>query len=96
MCIRDRSNNILSQPGTQDITCHICWNSLVRILIKNGFPKPTLQSQESFFMNHAQNEIKQCIQGNYRVKDDLNTLKNIIHPVHLGHKFQGLHATRKI
>ncbi|MEC7802091.1 MAG: SAM-dependent methyltransferase [Verrucomicrobiota bacterium] len=91
-----QTNNILNQPGTQDITCHICWNSLVRILNENGFPKPTLQSQESFFMNYAQNEIKRCIKSNYRATDGLNTLKNIIHPVHLGHKFQGLHATRKI
>ena len=90
------SNNILNEPGNQDITCHVCWNSIVRILNENGFLEPSLQSQESFFMNHAQNEIMQCIKTNYRINDCLNTLKNIIHPQHLGQKFQGLYATRKI
>lgn len=95
-----QSNDLLARPGEQDLTCHICWDWLAEALTENGFvsPQPKVESQESFFMNHA---------GEYLAKafaDDAaraaapgtrkRALMQLLHPAHMGQKFQVLHALK--
>ena len=88
-------NNILEQPGSKDITCHVCWNKLQENLVKHKFTTVNLQSQESFFMKYASNKIQEIIENKYSSKEEIGSLKELIHPLHLGQKFQVLHGWRK-
>jgi SAM-dependent MidA family methyltransferase len=90
-----QTNNILKNPGSQDITCHICWNPLRELLENHDFSKVELQSQESFFMNLSQNTIKQILEQPPMREKHIGALKELIHPQHLGQKFQALHGTRR-
>ena len=88
-------NNILEQPGSKDITCHVCWNKLQENLVNNRFTTINLQSQESFFMKYASNKIQEIIENKYTKKEEIGSLKELIHPLHLGQKFQVLHGWRQ-
>jgi SAM-dependent MidA family methyltransferase len=87
--------NLLLNPGNQDLTCHLCWDSLEEALEKAAFKKISLTNQESFFMNHATG----CIQKNFEERGNpLNpkilALRELLHPAHLGHGMQVLSAVR--
>lgn len=87
--------NLLARPGEQDLTCHLCWNALIDCLEANDFSKTTLQKQESFFVLNAQNKIKETISAHRGGYDrSLQTLKELLHPAHLGHSMQALYAER--
>jgi SAM-dependent MidA family methyltransferase len=87
-------NNILQDPGDQDITCHLCWETLIEILEKNNFQDLSLRSQESFLMHHAAGKLEEIInQGN---QADINQAKELIHPHYLGQKFQAIVGKRGV
>jgi SAM-dependent MidA family methyltransferase len=88
-------HDLLEQPGTKDITCHVCWNKLQETLLNNKFKKINLQSQESFFMRYAANRIQEIIEDKDTKQEEIGTLKELIHPLHLGQKFQVLHGWRQ-
>ena len=81
-------NDILEQPGSKDITCHVCWNQLQENLANNKFTSVNLQSQESFFMKYASNKIQEIIENKDTKQEEIGSLKELIHPLHLGQKFQ--------
>ena len=90
-----QSNDLLAHPGQQDITCHVCWDWLVSTIEQLGFIKPTLESQESFFIRHACDYIAsasaaEALQFTRRKA----SLLQLLHPAHMGQKFQVLHALR--
>lgn len=89
-------NDLLSHVGEQDITCHLCWDRLSKILEENGFQKPQLQRQESFFVHHAKEVVEKiiCKVSKEELNYDKQTLLELIHPTHMGHKFQVLWAKR--
>jgi SAM-dependent MidA family methyltransferase len=90
------NTDLLSMVGGQDLTCHLCWDELIDCLKSKKFFSPKLQSQESFFMHHSQNSIKQLIEkSNDPLDSKMQKLKELIHPQHLGNKFQALWAVRK-
>ena len=90
-----QSNDLLSQPGAQDLTCHVCWDWLAAALTRNGFSSPTVESQEAFFIHHAAELIAQTTtQEAARLSQRKLALMQLLHPAHLGQKFQVLHATR--
>jgi SAM-dependent MidA family methyltransferase len=89
------SDNLLSRPGEQDITCHLCWDELINSMENKKFQKIELQSQESFFMNLAQNKIKSLIERPSKTIDvEVQKLKELIHPQYFGTKFQALWGLR--
>ena len=88
-------NDILEQPGSKDITCHVCWNQLQENLANYKFTNINLQSQESFFMKYASNKIQEIIENKDTKQEEIGSLKELIHPLHLGQKFQVLHGWRK-
>jgi SAM-dependent MidA family methyltransferase len=90
-----QSNDLLSRPGEQDLTCHICWTWLVDALARKGFSCPQIDSQEAFFIRHAANfiETTAAAEAN-RLSQRKLALLQLLHPSHLGQKFQVLHALR--
>jgi len=90
-----QSNDLFAQPGEQDLTCHVCWDWLESALRENGFPQPTLESQESFFVRRAVDYIAQTSTAHAAgFSQKKLSLLQLLHPAHLGQRFQVLHALR--
>ncbi|MDB6127187.1 MAG: hypothetical protein JWM35_1083, partial [Verrucomicrobia bacterium] len=90
-----QSNDLLARPGEQDLTCHVCWDWLEDALRENGFASPTVESQESFFIRHAASFIEATTAAEAaRFSRKKLSLLQLLHPSHLGQKFQVLHARR--
>jgi len=90
-----QSNDLLARPGEQDLTCHICWDWLAGALARHGFKSTQLEFQESFFLHHASAWLEAAVTAD---ADPLSprkrSLMQLLHPSHLGQKFQVLHALR--
>ncbi|HEU5079577.1 MAG TPA: SAM-dependent methyltransferase [Opitutaceae bacterium] len=90
-----QSNDLLARPGQQDLTCHVCWDWLTEVLASSGFSALALESQEAFFVHHASDFIGAAIAAEAaRMSQRKLALMQLLHPAHLGQKFQALHATR--
>jgi SAM-dependent MidA family methyltransferase len=88
-------NDLLARPGEQDLTCHICWDWLSEELVAQGFGGDTLESQETFFVRHSGEYIQNLVaQDAIHLTRRKLALTQLIHPAHLGQKFQVLHALR--
>jgi SAM-dependent MidA family methyltransferase len=88
-------NDLLARPGRQDLTCHVCWDWLSNALARHGFAAPDLESQEAFFIHHAASLIAatSATEAAHFSQKKLSLLQ-LLHPAHLGQKFQVLHARR--
>lgn len=86
------SNNLLQNPGEQDITCSLCWDILKTIMKDAGFQKIKVESQENFLIKHCSETLKEIIEE--KNSFEKNALKELIHPLHMGHKFQALWGFR--
>ena len=90
-----QSNDLLAQPGEQDLTCHVCWDWLRDELAAHGFAAPTVESQETFFIRHAEAFIAATSTAEAaRFSRKKLSLLQLLHPSHLGQKFQVLHGLR--
>ncbi|HTZ20966.1 MAG TPA: SAM-dependent methyltransferase [Opitutaceae bacterium] len=90
-----QSNDLLARPGEQDLTCHVCWDWLRDALVQGGFAAPQLESQEAFFVRHAAEYLAAMTAAEgARFSPKKLSLLQLLHPAHLGQKFQALHAWR--
>ncbi|MBI5382930.1 MAG: SAM-dependent methyltransferase [Opitutae bacterium] len=90
-----QSAELLARPGEQDLTCHVCWDWLSEALVQHGFAAPALESQEAFFVHHAAEAIAAIATAEAaRFSSRKQALLQLLHPAHLGQKFQALHAWR--
>ncbi len=90
-----RDNNLLDQPGEKDITCDVCWDPLCEILEKHNFQSITLESQESFLVKRAGRAASDIISANAgQFSEAKQTLMELMHPSHMGQRFQVLWAIR--
>jgi SAM-dependent MidA family methyltransferase len=90
-----QTNDLLAQPGEQDLTCHICWDWLVEELRRQGFDEPQLQTQEAFFIRNAEKYIAPAIAADaMRLTPRKRALLQLLHGSQMGQKFQALHAWR--
>ena len=90
-----QGSDLLDSPGTKDITCDICWDPLVDLFNKAGLQPITLESQEAFFVKRAQRAAEAIVQnatGNFSTAKQ--TLMELIHPTHMGQRFQVLWGMR--
>ena len=89
-----QSNDLLARPGRQDLTCHVCWDWLAAALGRRGFADPDVESQESFLVRHAGRALESAARADAppAVK---GALMQLIHPAHMGMRFQVLHALRR-
>ncbi len=86
------SDDLLARPGEQDLTAHVCWDRLEEVCRAHGL-EPKVQRQESFFVLNAEQEIASIIQSKADAFDPARqSLMELLHPQHLGAKFQVLHA----
>jgi SAM-dependent MidA family methyltransferase len=90
-----QSNALLANAGQQDLTCHVCWDWLKEALAEHGFGSVALESQESFFIKRAGEYIAAttAAEASQFSRKKLS-LMQLLHPSHLGQKFEVLHATR--
>ncbi len=90
-----QSNDLLARPGEQDLTCHVCWDWLTDALHRHGFAHPSVESQEAFFVQHAAEYITSLTAAEAaKFSRKKLSLLQLLHPSHLGQKFQVLHAIR--
>ncbi len=90
-----QSNDLLARPGEQDLTCHVCWDWIASALRRKGFHQPIVESQEAFFIRHAAAFIAATSTAEAaRFSKRKLALMQLLHPAHLGQKFQVLHALR--
>jgi SAM-dependent MidA family methyltransferase len=90
-----QSNDLLARPGEQDLTCHVCWDWLADALARHGFATPQVESQESFFVHHAADYLASATAAEAgRFSEKKLSLLQLLHPSHLGQKFQALWAWR--
>lgn len=88
-------NDLLADPGEQDLTCHVCWDELVAAMARHRFLDETIESQEAFFIRHARNAVETLVTGAPRGPDPHKLqLQQLIHPTLMGQKFQVLTARR--
>jgi SAM-dependent MidA family methyltransferase len=89
------SADLLADPGERDLTCDVCWDWLEEALVRRGFSNPVLESQESFFVRHAGAAVSSAIEaaaGKFDARK--RSILQLIHPSHMGFRFQVLHASR--
>jgi SAM-dependent MidA family methyltransferase len=90
-----QSDDLLANPGRQDITCHLCWDWLAGALSRHGFAAPEVESQEAFFVRNAGRFLEAATGAEAsRFSPRKASLLELLHPAHLGQKFQVLHASR--
>lgn len=90
-----QSNDVLALPGEQDLTCHVCWDWMSEALRRHGFGEPRLDFQETFFVRHAGGFLAATAEAEAAgLSKRKLALLQLLHPAHLGQKFQVLHAVR--
>ena len=90
-----QSNDLLAHAGDQDLTCHVCWDWLAEALERNGFRDPKVESQEAFFAHHCSPMLEGISRDEAgRLSRDKLSILQLLHPVHMGQKFQALWAVR--
>ncbi|PTY06644.1 hypothetical protein DB347_11440 [Opitutaceae bacterium EW11] len=88
-------NDLLARPGEQDLTCHVCWDWIEDALRIRGFKAPRLEFQESFLVHHAGEAIASTMAAEAtRMSQRKLSLMQLLHPAHLGQKFQAMYALR--
>jgi SAM-dependent MidA family methyltransferase len=90
-----QSNDLLARPGEQDLTCHVCWDWISDALRRHGFGETHLNFQEAFFIRNAGSFIAAASAAEAeRLSARKLALQQLLHPAHLGQKFQVLYALR--
>ncbi len=94
-CKHTISDQLLDRPGEQDLTAHVCWDFLIHTLKQEGYAPVSLKTQEAFFMQHALPAIQDLVEDKRGgLSPGLQSLKELVHPQHMGHKFQVLSALK--
>lgn len=83
-------SNLLDSPGEQDLTCHVHWDVLEKILANGGFHQIETTRQEAFFMAYAADAFPPLLKSPQLA----NQLRELLHPAYFGTKFQALCAIR--
>ncbi len=90
-----QSNDLLANPGEQDLTCHVCWDWISAALAAHGFGAPVLESQEAFFVHHAAPALSRLAAAEAsRLSVRKLGVMQLLHPGNMGQKFQVLWALR--
>jgi SAM-dependent MidA family methyltransferase len=90
-----QANDLLDLPGRKDITCDVCWDPLVDLLKAKNMQSVTLETQESFLVQRAQRAAESIISDTAGMfSPQRQTLMELIHPAHMGRRFQVLWGIR--
>jgi SAM-dependent MidA family methyltransferase len=85
-------DEVLADPGDQDITCHVAWDGLEAVLRNRGFSNVKTERQEAFFINNSM----PCVEKILKTGDPVESgrLRELLHPMRMGEIFQVLSAKR--
>ena len=83
------SEDLLANPGEQDITAHVNWTAIQRAGEETGLHTDTFCSQEQFIMNI----VRLAADENWNA-EQIKQLKTLTHPNFLGRAFRVLVQTR--
>ncbi|WP_221030834.1 SAM-dependent methyltransferase [Actomonas aquatica] len=90
-----QSNALYDHIGEQDLTCHICWDTLGEALQKAGFSVDSALSQEAFFIKNTASTLARIMAAEASTMSPRKAgLMQLLHPSALGQKFQALTAWR--
>lgn len=90
-----QDSDLLKNPSESDITCDICWDFILERLDQDPNVQSKIDSQESFFVQNAGNAIETIItESAFTFSKEKQTVMELIHPSHMGKKFQVLHFIR--
>jgi SAM-dependent MidA family methyltransferase len=78
-------DDLLSNPGEQDVTAHVNWTAMQRVGERAGLSTELFLSQEQFLMR----SVKECAAENWPA-EKIRQLQTLIHPSLLGRAFQVL------
>lgn len=93
--LHTQANDLLDSPGQKDITCDVCWDPLADLLTDKGLQSVTLETQESFLVQRAQRAAESIISDTAGIfSPERQTLMELIHPAHMGRRFQVLWGIR--
>ncbi len=91
-----QGNDLLDKPGEKDITCDVNWSPLEARLQGAGLAPVTLESQEAFFVQRAHQAAEAIVRASaWSLSQERQTLMELIHPAHMGRRFQVLWAVRQ-
>lgn len=90
-----QSEDLLASPGEQDLTCHVCWDWIEDALRRRRFDVPVVEPQEAFFVKHAAARLERIMAEDAgRFTPRKQSVQHLLHPAHMGRKFQALYALR--
>jgi SAM-dependent MidA family methyltransferase len=90
-----QSSALLENMGSQDLTCHVCWDHLAGALTQAGFTPQSPLSQEAFLVKHAGEALARIMAAEAgQMSARKSGLLQLLHPSALGQKFQVLSAWR--
>jgi SAM-dependent MidA family methyltransferase len=88
--------DVLQYPTQMDITSHICWDFCREILEEGGFTAVGLESQEKFLVQYADRAIQGILEKSTGAfSKERQGVMQLIHPGHMGQKFQMMWGVRK-
>ena len=79
------ADDLLANPGDQDITAHVNWTAIQRVGEEAGLRTEVFSSQEQFLMQI----VKLCADDNWSA-EQIRQLKTLTHPSFLGRSFRVL------
>jgi len=88
-----QGSDLFETPGERDITCHLCWDHLIRRMEAHRFKELKVERQEAFLMQHAGALIAQWMQSS-EFAGMRGPLRELLHPAYLGAAFQVLIGQR--
>lgn len=87
-------SDLLKNASEADITCDVCWSPLQSIC-KKFCESVVLESQEAFFVQRGHRVAESIVlESAGQFSPRRQTLMELIHPAHMGRKFQVLWAKR--
>lgn len=90
-----QGNDLLARPGDQDLTTHVCWDRLERVLRERGFSVQPAQRQEAFLVKNAWEAIERlAAEGTSDAPLARRQLQDLLHPSSFGARFQVMTAER--
>jgi len=92
----EASRELLARPGGQDLTCDVAWDRLTARALEAGLEVGAVERQEAFFVKRAGGTLRAIVErGGPGFSPERQTLQELLHPGHLGAKFQVMTALRR-
>jgi len=85
-----RTDEILVDPGSRDITAHVDFTSLARAGEKAGLATLGFVDQQRFLMGVAHDELSESEEPRVGIAENVRAWNTLTHPNYLGARFQAL------